>query len=190
VRLFHFSDDPNITHFEPRTPPHRPGVEPLVWAVDEANQATYLFPRECPRILLWPTPETTAEDRAAWWGDRPDTPLIAHVEWDWYERLRTQTLYRYELPPETFQPLKDDTWMWVSRTAVEPLAMEPIPDIMTAMADAGVELRLMRSLAPLWGAWESTVHFSGIRLRNSKTWPETAPPPPVEIRSQNPQQNF
>jgi hypothetical protein len=171
VRLFHFSDDPGITRFEPRTPPHRPEIEPLVWAVGEDHVATYLFPRDCPRILLWLTPTTTDADRQRWWGNRPDTPFIAHVEWDWLERLRSHTLYRYELPPAAFSALSDDPWMWVSREPVEPLGVEIIEDILRALAAAGAELRLMPSLAPLWGAWESTVHFSGIRLRNSRTWP-------------------
>ncbi|MGH2609846.1 MAG: DUF6886 family protein [Tepidiformaceae bacterium] len=184
MRLFHFSDDPDIRSFVPRTPPHRPEIEAFVWAVDEDHTATYLFPRECPRVLLWLTPETTLEDRERWWGNRPDTPLIAHVEWDWYETLRTHVLYRYELPPATFEPLEDDAWMWVSRATIEPLRVDAINDIPAAMAEAGVELRLMKSLAPLWKAWESSVHFSGIRLRNSRTWP-TEEPTPVEFRSQN-----
>jgi hypothetical protein len=67
--------------------------------------------------------------------------------------------------------------MWVSRETVEPVGVTTIPDLPAAMAEAGVALRLMPSLAPLWGAWESTVHFSGIRLRNSRTWPVEAPTP-------------
>lgn len=174
MRLFHFSDDAGIEKFVPRTAVHRPGVEPFVWAVDEEHSGTYLFPRECPRVLLWLTPSTTAQDRERWWGARPDTKLIAHVEWSWYPRLRDSEVFRYELPPETFAPLADDEWMWVSREAVTPLNVERIEDIPGALSVAGVELRLMQSLAPLWGAWESTIHFSGIRLRNSATWPQVA----------------
>jgi hypothetical protein len=74
VRLFHFSEDPAIAHFDPRpvrVPVERPsGKEwlsgPLVWAIDEAHGFLYLFPRECPRVLLWPTPATTEADRERW----------------------------------------------------------------------------------------------------------------------------
>lgn len=60
MRLFHFSEEPDIGHFEPRpvrTPAaRRAGQEwlngPLVWAIDEDHQRLYLFPRECPRIVL------------------------------------------------------------------------------------------------------------------------------------------
>ncbi len=57
------------------------------------------------------------------------------------------------------------------------IAVEPVGDLVEALRVAGVELRLMPSLAPLFGAWESTIHFSGIRLRNAVGWPETPPPP-------------
>ena len=77
MRLFHFSDDPDIAQFEPRpvrVPVERPaGREwlngPLVWAIDDWHQPLYLFPRECPRILLWPTSRTTKQDRLRWMGD-------------------------------------------------------------------------------------------------------------------------
>jgi hypothetical protein len=76
MRLFHFSDDPAITIFEPRPvrvaskrPPGREWLNgPLVWAIDEWHQPMYLFPRDCPRILIWPTERTTAEDRRRYWG--------------------------------------------------------------------------------------------------------------------------
>lgn len=171
MRIFHFSDDPAIVAFVPRTLAHRPEVEPLVWAVDQEHAGAYLFPRDCPRVLLWLTPETTAADRERCWGERPHTKMIAHAEWSWYQRLSNSPIYRYELPSATFAPLSEDNWMWVSRETVIPAAMEPIFDILAAMAEQRIELRLMPSLAPLWGAWQSTMHFSGIRLGNSTTWP-------------------
>ena len=76
MRLFHFSDDGGLTRFTPRPvlvpsarPPGRDWLNgPLVWAIDEARQPLYLFPRDCPRILLYPTPATTAEDLQRWWA--------------------------------------------------------------------------------------------------------------------------
>ena len=175
-RLFHFSDDPAITRFEPRpvgVPSERtPGRAwlngPLVWAIEEARQALYLFPRECPRILLWLTPSTTEADRAAWWGGR-DCRAIAHIEWAWLERLRTGTLWRYELPAEAFEDL-DDAGMWVSRRAVEPIGVERVGDLPVALWADGVELRVMESLRPLKGVWATSLHASGVRLRNAVGW--------------------
>src|ERR1700760_3035449 len=173
-RLFHFSDDPDIGRFEPRavrTPSERVvGRDwlngPLVWAVEEARQALYLFPRDCPRILVWPLETTSDADRAAFWAARA-CRAIAHVEWDWFERLRTESLWRYELPEAAFEDL-DDAGMWVSRTVVEPIGVERIDDMPAALRGQSVELRVMESLAPLAGLWDTTLHVSGIRLRNAK----------------------
>lgn len=177
MRLFHFSDDGAIARFEPRpvrAPSERgPGREwlngPLVWAIEAARAGLYLFPRECPRIVVHTTPATTAADRAAVWG-RSDAAIIAHVEWEWFERLRTGQLWRYDLPVETFEDLQD-AGMWVSRAAVTPLAAELIDDLPAALAEAGVELRLVSSFASLAGLWSTSVHASGVRLRNARTWP-------------------
>ena len=37
MALYHFSEDPDIGVFEPRTPPHRPEVEALVWTVENGK---------------------------------------------------------------------------------------------------------------------------------------------------------
>lgn len=169
-RLFHFSEDAAIRVFVPRTPDHRPDVPPMVWTVDQERAWTYLFPRECPRVLLWPTPETTAADLDRWFGGRADA-RIACIEWAWLESMRTTPLYRYEMDPRGFRPLEADPWMWVSSAAETPRSVEPVGDMVAALASESVELRLMPSLALLYGAWEHSFHFSGIRLRNSIGWP-------------------
>ena len=179
MRLFHFSDDPGIEVFEPRpvrVPSDRgAGREwlngPLVWAVSEPYQALYLFPRDCPRIVVLRKPGADAADEALWFGER-DCQAIGHIEWDWWERVRTTPLFRYELPVAPFEAL-GDAGHFVSRTAVEPLAMHPLADLPAALQAAGVELRLMRRLTPLWDLWRTTtLHVSGSRLRNAQDWAE------------------
>ena len=78
-------------------------------------------------------------------------------------------LYRYELPTEPFECL-DDAGMWVSRQAVTPSAMTEVADLPAALADCDVELRAVDSLVPLRGVWSSSLHASGIRLRNAVGW--------------------
>ncbi|WP_091741854.1 DUF6886 family protein [Phenylobacterium immobile] len=176
MRLLHFSDDGTIERFEPqpvKTPSERgPGREwlngPLVWGIAEDYAAMYLFPRECPRILIWATAQTTEEDRHGLWG-RSEARIIAHIEWEWFEALTTGRLWRYTLPVETFEDLSD-AGMWVSRTAVEPRSVHLLKDLPGALADAGVELRVLPSLAPLKDLWDTSVHASGIRLRNARSW--------------------
>ncbi|MHB8528781.1 MAG: DUF6886 family protein [Caulobacteraceae bacterium] len=180
MRLFHFSDDPTIARFEPRAvrvPSSRgPGMEwlngPLVWAIEEGRAAMYLFPRDCPRILLWPTEATTADDRRRWWGERT-CAAIAHIEWAWFDRLVAGEIHRYELPVGGFERLGESLGgpgMWIAREPAEPLAMETIADLPAALAAAGVELRVMETLAALKGVWETSLHASGVRLRNARGW--------------------
>lgn len=176
MRLFHFSDDPSIEVFAPRpvaVPSDRgPGREwlngPLVWAINEDFQAMYFFPRDCPRIVLWRLPTSTSQDIAHWFGPR-DVTAIAHIEHAWLGRVMSQPLYRYELPIEAFESL-DDAGMWVSREAVTPLTVETLTDLPAAMAEARVELRVMPSLAPLRNVWDTSLHASGVRLRNAQDW--------------------
>jgi hypothetical protein len=177
MRLFHFSDDPDIAHFEPRSvlapSPRAPGRDwlngPLVWAIEDERQAMYLFPRDCPRILLWPTEATTQADRERFWQGG-SWRTIAYVEESWMDAIASNPLYRYDLPPETFETL-DDAGMWISRAAVTPLGMEALCDLPAALAGQEVALRPLPSLAPLRGVWCTSLHASGIRLRNAKGWP-------------------
>jgi uncharacterized protein DUF6886 len=176
VRLFHFSDDPNIRVFEPRSvrvsserPTGREWLNgPLVWAIDELHQPMYLFPRDCPRVLCWPTPATTPEDYQRWWGER-SSQVVAHIEWSWLDRLQNGILHRYELPQAEFINLHD-AGMWVSRMAVTSIKVETLHDLPAELRGQGVELRVIESLVSLKELWKTSLHVSGIRLRNARDW--------------------
>jgi len=143
---------------------------PLVWAIDEAHEHLYLFPRECPRILLWRTAHTTPSDANAWFKGS-DAAVLAYVEDAWFERLGAATVHRYEFEADGFEDL-NDVGMWVSRTAVRPTGLAPMSDLPGKLRERGVELRVVESLLPLRGSWETTLHASGIRLRNARGWGE------------------
>jgi ribosomal-protein-alanine N-acetyltransferase len=179
-RLFHFSEDPGIDLFEPRpvlVPSVRPpGLDwlngPLVWAVDDWHAPMFFFPRDCPRIMLWRTLQTTEADLDHWWrGDRR-ARMQAHIEADWLERFRAATLYRYAFDPDAFERIDaaGGPAYFVARKAVRPLEMTPVGDLAEALAAENVDLHVMDDLMPLNGAWQSTVHFSGSRLRNAVGW--------------------
>lgn len=176
MRLFHFSDDPAIGTFVPRPvrvpAPPPAGREwlngPLVWAIDEPHQPMYLFPRDCPRILLWPTATTTAADRAQWLGGTTSR-MRAFIEVAWLDRLASATLQRYEFADAAFTDLAD-AGMWVSRTAVAPIAQSDVRDLVGELRAQDVDLVVLDSLVPLKGVWSTSVHASGIRLRNAAGW--------------------
>lgn len=175
MELYHFSEEPGIARFEPRPMPveRRQGREvaaqPRVWAIDAAHAPLYYFPRDCPRIVLWTLPTSTEADQRRWLG-ASTARFVAHVEWEWLDRVRSTTLYRYALPAVGFEPLHDHG-VHVSRSAVAPLRVEPLPDLLAALGEADVELRVVASLAALREVWASTLHASGIRLANSRGWP-------------------
>lgn len=185
--LFHFSEDPNIRIFVPR--PVRVGIDrgpagawlngPLVWAIDAPHSLLYLFPRDCPRIVLWPTAATTPEDRARWFGDVAGR-AIAYVEEAWADRIAAAVIQRYRMPPETFETT-GEPGTWVSHHPVVPAGRDALRDLPGAMAMAGLELRTLPRLTPLAPVWRSSLHASGLRLRNAQAWvtPEGGPPGPI-----------
>jgi len=177
MRLFHFSEDPGIARFAPRpvtVPSARaPGRDwlngPLVWAIDEAHQPMYLFSRDCPRILLWPGPDTTPADRDQWLG-QTQARVVAFIETPWAPVHAQATIHRYELPASGFEDLAD-AGMWVSRITVEPLERVTFTDLPAELAAQGAELRVVESLSPLRAAYGSSLGFNGVRLRHAGQLP-------------------
>jgi hypothetical protein len=175
-RLFHFSDEASIEVFEPRpvrVPSRRPdGLDwlngPLVWAIDAWHQPMYLFPRDCPRILLWRKPDTCQKDIEQYFLTST-ARMIAYVEQCWVPKLEAETLYRYELPASSFLSLQD-AGMWVTKATVHPREKVKISDLPGALGEQGVELRVVDALTPLRESWQTSLHVSGIRLRNARGW--------------------
>lgn len=172
--LFHFSEDPAIVSFVPR-PVHQPsarppGMEwlngPLVWAIDAWHQPMYLFPRDCPRILTWTVETTSATDRVKHFSDA-NTRMLAYIEPPWQQKLEVSHLFRYEMPPESFTSL-NDAGMWVSRKTVIPINRRELADLPAELWQHGVELRIVPALRALNHLWQTTLHVSGIRLRNAR----------------------
>jgi hypothetical protein len=128
----------------------------------------YYLPRDCPRACFWPGPQTTKADRGRFFASGEARMVIA-VESRWLERIRMTTLFRYTMPEATFE-LRDGTaGHWTSPVAVEPLTVEPVGDLLKAIIEADVELRVTPHLIDLWRrVIASTMEFSGTRLRNAE----------------------
>lgn len=174
MRLYHFSDDRQIGIFRPRPvlvpSPRVAGMEwlngPLVWAIEAERDFLYHFPRECPRIVIWATEHSDPHDRARWLGQHR---AAAYIERQWLQACATAVLHRYQLPPETFATL-DDAGMWVSRVPVTPVACTRLTDLPGSLTTRNVDLRVVDSLPPLRHLWATSLHTSGIRLRNAAGW--------------------
>lgn len=94
--------------------------------------------------------------------------MKAYVEAAWLDRLREQPIYRYEMPPATFTAL-GDAGMWVSRGRVTPLRCDKLDNLLEELDAAGVELQVA-ALATLRPMWTTSLHVSGVRLRNATSW--------------------
>ena len=154
------SEDDSIERFTPR--------DGLVWAIDTRHLPLYWFPRDCPRATFWATSVTRDEDVEQWLdGDRARRVHV--VESAWLERMRSTRVVAYRLPEATFE--REDRF-WVSRETVEPLELVELGDLLARHADARIELRVVPALHLVWDTVvESTLDFSGIRLRNATLAP-------------------
>lgn len=141
---------------------------PLVWAIDAVHSPLYHFPRDCPRIVMWKLPGTTADDVATYWHDR-SKHMVAFFEEAWLDRINSTRMFRYELPTRSFIDLQD-AGMHVSTLGVTPLNVDTLDDLLGCLDNAGVEVRSLPDLSPLKAAWSTSLHVSGIRLRNAKNW--------------------
>jgi hypothetical protein len=163
------SEEDSIQRFEPRANPEHDSDAALVWAIDSAHAPAYWFPRECPRGTFWAVTETSDEDVEHFLlGDRG---LRVHlVQADWLEAVRSTRVIAYRLPTETFEPYGRAAGYWISSEPVTPIELVEVGDLLAKHAEAGIELRIVPKLWPIWQqVIDSTLEFSGIRLRNLDT---------------------
>jgi hypothetical protein len=163
--LWHVSENPALTRFEPHVSATAEETEPLVWAVDTRHLPFYWFPRDCPRGTFWADSSTDPADTERLLCGASRVHL---VEEGWLERMRTASVSVYRLPEETFEHHPAVGGYWISHAPVEPLELERLSDLVGLHQQAEIELR---ALPNLWPAWDevvaSTLEFSGMRLRNA-----------------------
>lgn len=169
--LYHFSEEPDISRFDPRPHPSHPGKPPAVWAIDAARSPIYLLPRDCPRVCAWKLEHSTDEDVLRFIGSQETRMMIA-VEGSWLERIRNAQLYVYHLPDANFAEEDHGAGYFTSRETVLPAKVEPVGDLLARLVEAGVELHITPTLWPLHDALpQSTLHVSIIRMRNAQPRP-------------------
>ena len=166
MRLFHFSEEPAIALFEPRASAYTPG--PVVWAVGEDRAANYLLRRDCPRVTFYAKPQNASADVERFFAGSTARHVVA-IETAWLDRVQIENLWLYELPGDTFSAVDAGAGYLVSRTAVTPIAVTEIHDILATLTARDVELRVLPSLWKLRDAiFASTLAFSFIRMRNAQ----------------------
>ena len=167
--LFHISDVPDIARFDPRPAPSpNSGLEgDAVWAIDGAHLHNYLLPRDCPRVTFYAGPDSLPEDVERLLGTTSAAFVVA-IESGWLPRVLRHRLYRYELPGDTFSRFDAGAGYYISREPVVPRSVSVIDDLLGALLERDVELRVLPSLWKLRDAVvDSTLQFSIIRMRNA-----------------------
>jgi hypothetical protein len=172
--VWHVSEDPSLSRFRPRGRAANAAEQPLVWAVDTRHAPMFWFPRDCPRGCIWPVSATTSADRDRFFGQTAANRV--HVmESGWLRRMQDCRLYAYRLPAEPFRPHEVGGY-WIADEPVDAIEQVVIDDLVGRHADAGIELRITPSIWPFWRrVANSTVEFSGSRLRNSAPHPDRLP---------------
>ncbi len=166
MELFHFSPDPAIGRFTPHVPATNPGQPPSVWAIDAEHAPLYWFPRDCPRVTAWPR---GAIERYQFREAFSTVAERVHaIELRWLPILASTVLYRYRFDGSVFRPWTDASGQWVSDTAVEPIDVERLDDLIGCHVAAGIELRAVPNLWPVrdlavGGAWD----FSIVRFQQA-----------------------
>jgi hypothetical protein len=177
--LYHFSEDPAIRRFEPRSPLAHPDAPARIWAIDEHHAPLYYFPAECPRVAFWPLPTSDPQEvRTLFPGS--STRMVIAIEHSWLPRILATRLYRYGMPTASFISCEDHG-VYVSKEAVAPIDCLEIDSSLTWLARSSVELRICPSLVPLAEQLlDSTLHYSLIRMRNVIGWNKPPGTPCIE----------
>ena len=165
--LYHFSEDPYIQRFVPHVPRTNPSHAPAVWAIDADHAPLYWFPRDCPRVALWPRHEREQADFEVRFATTA-TRLHA-IESGWLKRMSAAVIYRYEFDAVGFVPWVDADGQWIADREVAPISVTDMGDLLVAHVDAGIELRIVPSLWPLHDvARGGEFDFSLVRMHNAQ----------------------
>lgn len=167
--LFHFSENPSIKVFEPLANKNFKDLPPAVWAIDEKHSVNYFFPRDCPRVIFSKSNNISEKDAQLFFSATKANTIIA-VESAWLETIRQTTIYKYTFPADRFTLFDETAGYYISYSAIKPIAMEPVDDLLGKISSKSIELRVTPSLYPLRDAIVSSTidDFSIIRFRNAK----------------------
>ncbi|MCJ7508401.1 MAG: hypothetical protein MUO85_06680 [candidate division Zixibacteria bacterium] len=174
IKLYHISDKPRIKRFDPRLALHPSAKQKglMVWAIDFEHLHNYLFPRNCPRVTFFAAPNSDPEDVKRLMAGTSAKHVVA-IEAGWLTKIQKQCLYQYEFDPKGFILVDEVAGYWISRKPAIPIAETKIDNILAALLEHDVELRIMPSLWKLReAAINSTLGYSIIRMNKAHPPPE------------------
>lgn len=141
---------------------------PVVWSIEERLLHNYLLPRDCPRVTFYALPDSDPADIARLMDVTAARHVVA-IESGWLNAIRSAILYLYEFSGDGFREVDRGAGYFVRETAVAPLSVRRVDDLLGELVARDVELRITSSLWPLHDAvLASTLQFSFIRMRNAR----------------------
>ena len=147
MRLFHVSEEPDITVFEPRLP-KRKDLDPivgLVWSIDERRLPNFLTPRDCPRVTYHLNDQTTESDRARFFSSSSVSHAVV-IEQKWFRTMRNTTLYLYEFDEKDFVLQDNIAGYYVASKNQYPIRKYVLTDLFAALMERNVEIRIVDNL--------------------------------------------
>lgn len=158
MRLFHISEEENISVFIPRLP-KRKDLEKgpsLVWAITEDCLPNYLTPRNCPRVTYHCNERTTEQDRNNFLSSATIRHVVA-IEHHWFETMRNTKLFLYEFDPTDFCLQDRVAGYFVSEKTQIPIKKIVIDDLFKELMKRNVEVRIIDNL---WDLSEKIIKTS------------------------------
>ncbi len=167
TEVFHYSDDGTIRRFAPQVPATNPSHPPAVWAIDSFHAPLYWFPRDCPRVSVWAYDIEQQGRLSELFAT--EASRICAAESAWFPAIRAGRVYRYCFDATAFTPSADAAGQYVSPTAVVPIRVEAVDDLLSLHAEHHVELRFTPRLGRLVDHMlESALPFSFVRIRDAQ----------------------
>lgn len=166
MRLFHVSEESDIGIFEPRTPT-RDDLDKsvgLVWAITEECLPNFLTPRNCPRVAYRVGKNTSESDKAEFFSSPTQTHAVV-IENNWYEIMKSTTLYLYEFDTSDFELQDEVAGYYVAKTLQRPKEKLIINDLFHELLSRNVEIRIVDNLWSIADkVTESTLNWSLCRM--------------------------
>jgi hypothetical protein len=169
MRLFHVSEESDISIFTPRIPKRKDidNSKGLVWAITEACLPNFLVPRDCPRVAYYATDESNEQDIEKFFADKR-TPYVLAIEQKWFDLMMETTLYVYEFNIDDFYLQDKTAGYYVSEVEQVPINKYIVTDIVKELFTRNVELRILPNLWSLGEKIKASLQWSLCRMRNAQ----------------------
>lgn len=147
MRLFHVSEEDNISVFIPRIPTRQDidQSKGVVWAINEDCLPNFLTPRNCPRVTFHCNDNTNEKDKERYLSSGTTNHVIA-IEHKWFDIMKNTTLYLYEFETTDFYLQDRCAGFYVSEKNQVPINQIVVNDLFKELINRKVEVRIIDNL--------------------------------------------